>query len=47
MQHLAMFHSLTNGNLDTSLVELDGGGPGDEASAEKENVVRHIVFGCV
>jgi hypothetical protein len=31
---------LTHGDLDTSLVELDGGGPGDEAGTEKKDLVR-------
>ena len=32
---------LTNSDLDTSLVELDGGGPGDEAGTEKKYLMDH------
>ncbi len=32
---------LTNSDLDTGLVELDGGRPGDEAGTEKKNLVDH------
>jgi hypothetical protein len=31
---------LTNGDLDTGLVEFDSGGPGDEAGTEKQDLVR-------
>jgi hypothetical protein len=34
-------HLLTNSDLDTGLVELDGGRPGDEAGTEKKNLVDH------
>lgn len=37
---------LTNSNLDTRLVELDGSRPGDEAGTEKENLVDHVCYGC-
>ena len=32
---------LTDGDLDTGLVELDGGRPGDETGAEKKDLVDH------
>jgi hypothetical protein len=32
---------LTNSDLDTSLVEFDGGRPGDETGTEKKNLVDH------
>ena len=32
---------LTDSDLDTGLVELDGGRPGDEAGTEKKDLVDH------
>lgn len=32
---------LTDGDLDTGLVEFDSGRPGDEAGTEKKNLVDH------
>ena len=37
---------LTNSDLDTSLVEFDGGRPGDEPGTEKEYLVDHCCELC-
>lgn len=37
---------LTNSDLDTGLVKLDGGRPGDEAGTEKKNLVDHCCYDC-
>ena len=37
---------LTDSDLDAGLVELDGGGPGDETGTEKQDLVRGHDCGC-
>ena len=36
-----VWYLLTDSDLDTGLVELDGGRPGDEAGTEKKDLVDH------
>ena len=38
---MCRWYLLTDSDLDTSLVELDGGRPGDEAGTEKKDLVDH------
>ena len=38
---MCIWYLLTDSDLDTGLVELDGGRPGDEAGTEKKDLVDH------